>query len=87
MSGQLFLFPIRFVIGLISYQKNNQKKFRCLYLGQRTAGEATFASPVGPRHKTGAARKAVQPLIVQKKNNLESIKTFSISWLYEYPII
>ena len=41
-----FLFSIPLVIVSISYKK----KFGCLYLGQKTAGEAKFASPVGPRH-------------------------------------
>ena len=36
-AGHFFGFSIHFVMGPISYQK--------------TAGEATFASPVGPRHK------------------------------------
>ena len=36
-------------------------------------------------HKTGAARKAAQPLFVQK-NHLKTIKSFSISDYIKYPI-
>ena len=49
MSGCFCLFSIHFVIGPISYQKKYQN-FEPLYFGQKTAGEATFANPVGPRH-------------------------------------
>ena len=40
------LFSMDFIIGPISYQKKLFQNFGCLYLGQQTAGEATFASPV-----------------------------------------
>ena len=50
MSGRFFLFSTDFVIGPISYQKKLFQKFGRLYLGQKTAGEDTFASPVGPTH-------------------------------------
>ena len=50
MSCCFLVFSIPFVIGPISYQFFSSSKFECLYLGQKTAGEATFASPVGPRH-------------------------------------
>ena len=50
MSGRFSVFSTHFVIGPISYQKNLFRNFERLYLGQKTAGEDTFASPVGPRH-------------------------------------
>ena len=38
------MFSIHFIIGPISYKKDFQT-FESLYLGQKTAGEDTFASP------------------------------------------
>ena len=32
------------------HDKKIFQNFRRLYLGQKTAGEPTFASPVGPKH-------------------------------------
>ena len=46
MAGRFFLFSIHFVIWAILYQKNDFK----ISDGQKTTGEAIFASPVGLRH-------------------------------------
>ena len=65
------LFSIHFVIRPITLKKSFQN-FGCLYLGQKTTGEATFASLVGPRPNNsplqrGDASKAKQPILCRKK--------------------
>ena len=64
--------------------------FGCLYLGQKTAGEATFASPVGPRHtyqptpKRSCEHGCATPFCAQEQ--FKTVKSFSISGQNKYPI-
>ena len=56
------------------------------------AREAMQVTPGGPdthddSHQRGATRTAARPLFVQKKTILETIKSFSISDLYNNPIL
>ena len=54
-----------------------------------TLGHKIFPKifPNDDPHKTGAARMAAQPLFVQKRNILQTIKSFSTSDFNKYAIL
>ena len=75
MSGRFFVLSIHFVIGLISYQKNNFKIYilvkralKKLYLHPQW-GLDTHKSP----HQREAVSKTEQPLFVQKKKRFKKL--------------
>ena len=70
MSGCLYVFSIHFVIGPISYQKNNFKILNVYILVKRPLEKLHLHPQWGPDthispHQRGAVSKAEQPLFVQ----------------------
>ena len=57
MAGQFFCFLFILSFGLFHIRFFFSQNFGCLYLGQKTAGEAIFASPVGPDTHNGPQQK------------------------------
>ena len=77
MSGRFFVFYIHFMIGPISYRKNNcnvyilvKRSLEKLYLHPQW-GLGTHNNP----HHRGAVSKAETPLFVQEKNHLKNYQT------------
>ena len=90
-------FFLLFVLSLgLFYIKKIFQNCENLYLGQQTAGESIFASPVGgaqthiPALTKGEPRARLHnPLFFaeKKKTILETIKSFPISHWNKYPMI
>ena len=91
MSGCFFVFSIHFVIGPISYRKNYFKIVNVYILVKRPLEKLHLQPQWCPdthntSHQRGAVSKAEQPLFVQKKSMLKTIKSFPISDYIKYPI-
>ena len=83
-SSTFFLFSIRFVIVPLWNQKNNIKISDVYILVKRPPEKLHLHPQWGPNthddpHETGAARKAAQPLFVQK-NHFRKYQKFLNLW-------
>ena len=86
ISGRFFVFSIYFVIGPISYQKNNFKILNVYILVKRPLEKLYLHPQWGPDthnspHQRGAVSKAEQAPFVQKKNHFKNYQKLLNFWL------